>query len=219
MGSGSQVGMEQQSGILYRFVQALTAALVFACVVCGYLGVRAIVWRHESELPALLTSALTITGIIALILGLIYLIFGAHSLRLLIQFNWLSVQLGLVVGMLLYGIYNAISPLLPTYGREDAMARLLQGAVDGALIGVFIGAIIALISPKPTLLTWRGIVRYSILFLLTLGLISAAIFIGNQPSIPRNLSVWLLIPLVVAARFGVGLYDRQQERSKSKYEE
>lgn len=157
--------MAGQGGILYRFVQALTAALVFACVVCGYLGVRAIVWRHESELPALLTSALTITGIIALVLGVVYLIFGSRSLRLLTQFDWMSVQLGLVVGMLLYGIYNAITPLLPTYAREEPMARLLQGAVDGALIGVFIGAIVALISPKPTLLTRGGIVRYAALFL------------------------------------------------------
>jgi hypothetical protein len=206
--------MAGQGGILYRLVQALTAALVFACVVCGYLGVRAIVWRHESELPALLTSALTITGIIALVLGVIYLIFGARSLRLLTQFDWMSVQLGLVVGMLLYGIYNAISPLLPTYAREDAMARLLQGAVDGALIGVFIGTMVGIISPKPTLLTRGGIVRYGALFLLVLALVSAVIFVSNQPSIPRNLGVWLLIPLVIVARIGVTQYDRRQERGK-----
>lgn len=206
--------MEQQGGILYRFVQALTAVLVFACVVCGFLGVRAIVWRHESELPTLIASALTITSVIGIVLGLVYLIFGARSLRVILQFDWMSVQLGLVVGMLLYGIYNAITPLLPTYAREDSMARLLQGAVDGALIGAVIGGIIGIISAKPTLLTGGGIIRYGILFLLTLALLSASIFISTQPGIPRNLGVWIIIPLVVAARFGVRLYDRRREQAK-----
>jgi hypothetical protein len=200
----------QQGGILYRFVQSLTGILLLACLICGYLGLRAIVWRHESELPIQLASGLAISSVIGTAMGLIYLVFGVHSLRALVRFDWMSVELGLVSGMLLYGIYNAISPLLPTYAREDVIARALQGAVDGALIGAFAGALVAIIGIRPTLLTTGGITRFIVLFLLTLGLLSVAVAISTQPGIPRNLGIWTLVPLVVVARLGVGLFDRIQ---------
>ncbi len=205
----------QQRGILYRFIQAITGVLILACIVAGYLGLRAIVWRHDSELPTQLTTGLTLAGIIGGILALVYLVFGAHSLRFILRFNWMSIQLGVVVGVLLYGGYNAASPLLFTYASEPAHIRALQGAVDGALIGAFIGLNIAFINRRPTLLTWRGVLRYLVLFLLVLIALSILVFIGTQPGVSRNLPFWLFIPLMLLLRFGITLYDHYQLRRRA----
>jgi hypothetical protein len=198
----------QPRGILYRFVQAITGILILACIVAGYLGLRAIVWRHESELPTQLTTGLTLAGIAGGILALLYLIFGIHSLRFILRFNWLNVQLGMVTGVLLYGGYNAATPPLFTYASEPAHVR----AVDGALIGAFTGVIIAFINSRPTLLTWRGISRYLVLYLIVLVALSALVFTGMQPGLPRNLPFWLFIPMVLLLRFGVTIYDHYQLR-------
>ena len=202
---------ERPRGILYRLVQALTGILILACLISGYLGLRAIVWRRSADLPALLSSGLTIAFVVGLVLGGFYLILGARGLRLVLNFNWMSVQLGLVFGMLLYGIANAITPLLPTYAREDFVARGLQGAVDGALIGAFAGAIVSLIDRKPVLLTRFGITRYTLLFLLVLIVLAAIITVGNQPSISRTIAFWLFVPAVLILRLLVSVYDRWRD--------
>ncbi|MCA9904810.1 MAG: hypothetical protein KC547_13230 [Anaerolineae bacterium] len=202
---------ERPRGILYRLVQALTGILILACLISGYLGLRAIVWRRSADLPALLSSGLTIAFVVGLVLGGFYLIFGARGMRFVLNFNWMSVQLGLVFGMLLYGIANAITPLLPTYAREDFVARGLQGAVDGALIGAFAGAIVSLIDRKPVLLTRFGITRYTLLFLLVLIILAAIITIGNQPQISRNVAFWLFVPAVLILRLLVSVYDRWRD--------
>jgi len=209
---------ERPRGILYRLIQALTGILILACLVSGYLGLRAIVWRHNAELPALLSSGLAVSFAIGLVLGGLYLIFGARGMRFVLNFNWMSVQLGLVFGMMLYAIFNAVIPLLPTYAREDFFARALQGAVDGALIGAFTGAMVSIINRKPVILNRPGIVRYSLLFLLTLAALAAAIYIGNQPSVPRDLTIWLILPMILILRVFVGVYDRWRSgRTKVEY--
>jgi hypothetical protein len=202
-------------GILYRFIQALTGILILACVVAGYLGLRAIVWGHENELPTQLTSGLTIAGLTGSVLGTLYLILGAHGIRFMLRFDWMSVQVGMVAGVLLYGGYNAVSPLVFTYASEPTHMRALQGAVDGALIGAFIGLLIAFISRRPTLLTPEGIVRFGTLFLLVLTGLSILVYIGTQPGVPRNLPIWLLIPLIISLRFIVALYDHWQLRRRA----
>ncbi|MCC6615048.1 MAG: hypothetical protein IT320_16345 [Anaerolineae bacterium] len=199
---------ERPRGILYRLIQALTGILILACLVSGYLGLRAIVWRHNAELPALLSSGLTVAFAIGIVLGGLYLIFGAQGMRFVLNFNWMSVQLGLVLGMLLYGLFNALFPLLPTYAREDFFARALQGAVDGALIGALTGAIVSIVNRKPVILTRPGVVRYSLIFLLTLAAMAAVIAVGNEPSVPRNLTPWLILPVILILRVLVGIYDR-----------
>jgi hypothetical protein len=211
----SEYWEHQPRGILYRFVQAITGILILACIVAGYLGLRAIVWRHESELPTQLTTGLTLAGIAGGVLALIYLVFGIHSLRFILRFNWISVQLGMVMGVLLYGGYNALTPLLFTYASEPAHIRALQGAVDGALIGAFIGVIIAFINGRPTFLTWRGISRYLVLYLVVLIGLSVVVFVGMQPGVSRNLPFWLFIPMVLLLRFGVTLYDHYQLRRQA----
>ncbi len=210
---------ERPRGILYRLVQALTGILILACLISGYLGLRAIVWHRSADLPALLSSGLTIAFVVGLVLGGLYLIFGARGMRFVLNFNWMSVQLGLVFGMLLYGIANAITPLLPTYAREDFVARGLQGAVDGALIGAFAGALVSLIDRKPVMLTRSGIVRYSLLFLLVLIILAAIIALGNQPNISRNLSFWLVVPAVLILRLSVRVYDRWRDNRRAQWDD
>jgi hypothetical protein len=206
---------EQPRGIVYRFIQSLTGVLILACLVAGYLGLHAIVWRHESELPTQLATGLTLAGIVGGVLALIYLIFGIHSLRFLLRFNWISIQLGMVVGILLYGGYNVITPLVFTYASEPAYIRALQGGVTGALIGAFIGLLIAFISPKPTLLTPSGVLRYGVLYLLVLIGLSVLVWVGTQPGVSRNLPFWLFIPLVIVLRVAVTLYDFYQLRRRA----
>jgi hypothetical protein len=201
---------QRPHGILYRAVQALTAIMALACLVCGYLGLRAIVWRHESELAVMLTSGLMIAGVVGGILGAAYLVLGAHGIRFILSFNWMSVQVGMVAAMLMYGIYNALFPIMPTYATESAAMRALQGAVDGALIGAFVGGLTAFVSGRPVILSFAGLVRYGAIFLLVLGALSIAIFIGAQPTIPGNVTAWLIIPFMLALRVMVGIYDRYQ---------
>lgn len=200
---------DQPSGVLYRLVQALTGTLVLVCLVCGFLGLRAIVWQHDAELSAMLTSGLTISLAIGTVLSVLYLIFGVRALRFVLRFHWMNVQLGLVVGMLLYGIYNAFFALLPSYAQINPALRGLQGAIDGALIGALVGGLIGIISAQPVHLTRAGIVRFLMLFLLVLLVVTISILVGNQPRIPRNVSIWLLIPLILLLRLIVGVYDRR----------
>ena len=204
---------QPQTGLLYRLIQALTGVFALTCIVCGYLGLRAIVWRHNADLTPMLTSGLIISLSIGAVLGGLYLLLGARGLRLVMRFRWINVQLGLVMGMALYGLYNALWPLLPTYGREHVLMRALQGAVDGALIGAVAGALVAIIDPRPISLRMSGALRYTVLFLLVLLAIAVSIFIAAQPSIPRNAAFWLLIPLVLVLRLAVGVYDRFISRS------
>jgi hypothetical protein len=49
-----------------------------------------------------------------------------------------------------------------------------------------------------------------VLFILTLMALAAVIYIGNQPSVSRNLTIWLILPAVLILRVVVGVYDRWQ---------
>lgn len=162
----------------------------------------------------MLKSGLIIAGVVGLVIGISYLVFGARSLRLLTQFHWMNVQLGLVLGMLLYGVYNVFIPM-PTYAQSDITLRALQGAVDGALIGTFVGGLVGIVGGRAVTLTPHGIVRYSALFFIVLLLIAISISIANQPGLPRNLAIWLLIPLLVVLKVALGMYDRRQHTRRS----
>jgi hypothetical protein len=211
MSFDQQYSQSQPSrGILYRLVQAVSGLLILICLACGYLGLRAIVWRHDADLVAMLSSGLTIALILGIPLSILYLLLGERGLRLVLRFHWMNIQLGLVLGMLLYGIYKVLVVPIPEIGESDIILRGLQGAVDGALIGTFVGGLIGIVSQQPVQLTRSGLARFTILFALILLGLSIIILMGNQPGLPRNLAVWLLIPMILILRIATGIYDRRR---------
>ena len=57
----------------------------------------------------------------------------------LLSIDWLSLQFGALLGALLYGGYNAITPLTALSIGETPAWRALQGGVDGLWIGALLG--------------------------------------------------------------------------------
>lgn len=148
--------------LLRRVVDGLSFALVSAFAVSGYLVTRSLVWGMDSQLDEPLTSGLIIGGCGGLVLGAAYVVVGRW-----LRFDWLSVQLGALLGMGLYGVVAALRALLAG-DAEPLRMPLMQGAVDGIFIGALVGVSVAFLSGQPVRLTPAGCGRYLLLSLAVL---------------------------------------------------
>lgn len=195
--------MSYTRGISYRAVQSLTLVAVAALVGGGYMGLRALAWHHEFDFARAAAGGSIAAAAVAAVVGALYLVFGGGLRRL--QPDWLSVQLGALSGALLYGAYHTAAPLVGAHA--DPGWRLLQGAVDGLLIGAILGLGVSFVSRQPADLSRAGCIRYAALFVAVLCAAGVALIFGG---FTNGLGTWAVVPLVLALRWGMAAYDRRQ---------
>jgi hypothetical protein len=187
------------SNPLYRIVQAVATIVLLWFLVAGYLGLRALVYNQINAIPpALMTGAWAAT-LVGIPLGLIYLFIGPQRLYRL-PIDWISVQLGIVVGGLLYGSYNMIAPLSSQFANVDAGRRFLQGGIDGLLIGAVAGALVAFVNGRPLRLHSRGLSRYGVLYLAVLTILWVGILVYRMGGVFNLAALAVVAVLLLVAR-------------------
>jgi hypothetical protein len=215
------VSENAQGAIVYRITQALTGIVIAAFGGGGYLGLRAVFWRQNSA-EAILSGALAA----ALLFGvpsLLYVIipYGLRRLRP----DWVSIQIGALVGAVLYGGFNAVVPVAPASFQESAMTRAVQGGIDGLLIGAVTGLIIAFVGGRSIEISRAGCVRYLTLFVLVVCAFWVALLVYGLGGIFSQIAFWLLLPLLLLAlKWGITYVDRRRYdeynvEASSRYEE
>ncbi len=196
------------SSPLRRFVEGVTATVIALCAVSGYLGLRAVVWRQDYMVAALIQSGIVVSLIIAGGIGVIYVLLGSWAWRVL-RIDWLSIQFGAVVGALIYGGYNAITPLVPASRMETPAWRALQGGVDGLLIGMITGVAVLIISARPLHFDRFGLQRYLMLFVVV-ALIGGGIVLGESVfHFGDAVAISIALPLLLVLRLVVSRLDRR----------
>jgi hypothetical protein len=193
---------------LRRAIQAITLLPLLVCIVAGYLGLRAVVWRYDVQVATQIQSGIVLSLVAGGLLALSYIIMGNGFWRIL-DFDWLSIQFGGVVGALLYGIYNAITPLTAASRLEPPLWRALQGGMDGLLIGMGIGLLVLIVGGRRLYFDRAGIIRYLILFIGVVLIAWVVIWVEDMIHIPDVVGLTLAIPLLVllkliVRRFGGG---------------
>ncbi len=198
---------------LRRVIQVVTAVVIAACAVGGFLGLRALLWRHEYQVVAMIESGIVVSLGIAGVIGVVYFLIGDLLGRLL-GVDWLSIQFGAILGALLYGGYNAITPLTSLSLSETPAWRALQGGVDGLWIGALLGWLTLVVSARSLHLDRAGLTRYLILY-VTLILLAWLILWGESLlRLPEAVGVIVAVPLVAVLRLAVGWLDRRVDSSR-----
>lgn len=195
-------------GVLYRLVQALAALIVAVFAVSGFFGLRELAWQHDAMVNTQILSGLVITAIVIGALGLSYVIFGALLWRV-IALDLMSVQLGALIGMLLYGVYNAITPLTPESQRFDIGRRLLTGGIDGLLIGAVIGGVVMFVNGRALRFSRPELTRYGILFLVVLGIAWFIVVFSTTVNMSDLLALLVTGLIVLLLKIAVMQVDRR----------
>jgi hypothetical protein len=177
-------------------------------LVGGYLGLRAVVWRQEYQIAAMIQSGMVVSVTVGGLLGVVYILFGSALWRLL-GVDWLSLQFGALVGALLYGIYNAIAPLTPYSTGETPGWRLLQGATDGLAIGLVLGVLVMLVSGRPLRMDRAGVTRYLILSVAVVLMAWVILLLKDWLRLSDALSLTLVLPLLLLLKLVVNRLDRR----------
>jgi hypothetical protein len=188
-------------------VQALTILPLVVCLVGGYFGLRSLVWRSEGSIAVMVQSGMVASLVVGGALAFIYVVANGLFWRLL-MFDWLSIQFGALVGALLYGIYNAISPLTIYSVGVPPLGRALQGGMDGLLIGMVIGALVRIVGARPLYLDRPGIIRYLVLFVGILLVAWAVLLVEGAARIPDIFGIVLAFPLLFVLKIVVRRLDR-----------
>jgi hypothetical protein len=203
------------SNLFYRLVQAITSIGVICFMVSGYLGLRALMYSQIAAIPSTMLTGASVIALLSAPIGLIYVVVGPRRLYR-VQIDWISVQLGIIVGGLLYGVYNMATPFNAQMANIDAGRRFLQGGIDGLFIGAVAGALVAFVNGRRLRLHRVGITRYVVLYLTVLTILWVGILV-NQLGGVFNLA-WpiVVLALLVAARvvfwnFGAKAYEEWQE--------
>lgn len=187
------------SNPLYRLVQAVTSIGMLCFLVAGYLGLRALIYNQINAIPPALTTGVSIAAIIGAPLGLVYLIVGPRRLHR-IRIDWMSIQLGIIVGGLLYGVYNFIIPLNPQTANMEAGRRFLQGGIDGIFIGAVAGALVIFVNGRRVRLHRTGLMRYIVLYLVVLTILWGGILVNRMGGVFNFAWIAVVVALLVAAR-------------------
>ncbi len=188
-----------QRSPIQRLVEVLTVMTITVFAVSGFFGLRTLAWRHDTQVGVQVLTGVVASAIAVGIPGLFYILFGASFLRLL-RIDWISVQFGGVVGMAIYGIANAIAPLVPEAARFDVGRRLLVGALDGMVIGVAAGAVVAFVSGRPMRFSRTGITRYLIVFIAVICIVWLVILISTALGTSDLVALGMLIPPVLVMK-------------------
>ncbi len=191
---------------LRRIVEGVTITLVTLCTVSGYLGLRAVVWRQDYMVAALIQSGIVVSVIVAGGVGAIYVLLGSWAWRVL-RIDWLSIQFGAVLGALIYGGYNAVAPLVPASQMEAPAWRALQGGVDGLLIGALTGAAVMIISGRPLHFDRFGLQRYLLLFVTVVLFGGGIILSENVIHFGDAVGIAAAVPLLIVLRLVVSWLD------------
>ena len=187
------------SNPLYRLVQAVTSIGMMCFLAAGYLGLRALIYGHINNIPPAMVTGASATALVGAPLGLIYVVAGPRRLYR-INIDWISIQLGIIVGGLLYGVYNLIVPFNTQMANADAGRRFLQGGIDGLFIGAVAGALVTFVNGRRLRLHRAGLIRYIVLYLAVLTIIWAGIFVTRLGGIFNFAWIVVIIVLLVAAR-------------------
>ena len=194
--------------MIRRGVQAITMTLVAVCVVAGYLGLRALVWRQDYQVGAMVESGIIISALVGAALGIAYVVLGSLLWRLL-AVDWLSLQVGALLGALIYGGYNAATPISPFSIGEAPIWRGLQGGIDGLLIGLIIGGLVTVVSGRPLRLDRAGLMRYLLLYLTVILLAWLVLLMESAVHFPDAVGLIVAAPLVIVLRLAVAWLDRR----------
>lgn len=200
-------------GLLRRVIHVIVGVVIAACAVGGFLGLRALVWRQEYLVVAMIESGIVISLGIAGVIGALYFLLGGLLGRLL-GIDWLSVEFGAVMGGVLYGGYNAITPLTVLSIGETPAWRALQGGVDGLWIGALLGLVTLVISARPLHLDRSGLTRFLILYVTLILMAWLILWAGNRLRLPDVVGVIVAVPLVAVLRLTVGWLDRRVDSSR-----
>ncbi len=199
-----------RAGAARRAVQAITILPLVVFLVAGYLGLRAIVWRYDSQVVPMIESALILSIGVGGVIGILYALTGKLLWRLF-SIDWLSIQFGAVVGALLYGVYNAITPLTVYSASDVPLRRALQGGFDGLLIGVIIGALVMIISGRRLYFDRAGLTRYLVLFIGVVLIAWVVLMFGSWTRFPDILGLVLAFPLLFVLKIAVRRLDGGQQ--------
>lgn len=187
------------SNVLYRLVQAITSIGAVCFLVAGFLGLRALVYSQIGAIPSTMLTGASVAGLIGAPVGLVYLLVGRRWLFRL-PIDWISIQLGVVVGGLLYGVYNLIAPFNPQMANIDAGRRFLQGGIDGLFIGAVAGMLVAFINGRRLRLHRAGISRYVVLYLTVLTILWVGILVNRLGGVFNVAWIIVVFALLAAAR-------------------
>lgn len=206
-----------KSSPLRRLVEGIMATLVALCAVSGYLGLRAVVWRQDYMVAAMIQSGILASLIVAGIIGVIYVLVGSWAWRVL-RIDWISIEFGAVVGALIYGGYNAVSPLVTASRMETPAWRALQGGVDGLLIGAVVGVAVMFISARPLRFDRFGLQRYLMLFIVVVLIGGGVLIAETYVHFTDAVGIGVAVPLLIVLRLVVGRLDRRYDAAYGNYE-
>ncbi len=201
------------SGLPRRIVEAITLILIALFAVSGFLGLRALIWRQEYQLNAMIQSGVLITAEVGGALGVAYVLLGAGLWRLL-NLDGFSLQFGAVIGALIYGGYNAVSPLTIFSSMEPTVWRALQGGIDGLAIGGLLGGLVMVVSGRPLRLDRAGLSRYLILYVTLILLAWLVLWMETLVHLPDVVGIIVAVPLVIVLRLVVAWLDRRVDSSR-----
>ncbi len=198
---------------LRRVIQVITGIVVAACAVGGFLGLRALVWRQEYHILAMIEAGIILSLGVTGVIGVAYFLLGDLLGRLL-GIDWISIQFGAVLGALLYGGYNAITPLTMLSFGETPAWRALQGGVDGLWIGALLGWLTLFVSARPLHLDRAGLTRFLILYVTLILLAWLILWVGSNTRLPDVVGAVVAVPLVGVLRLAVGWLDRRVDNNR-----
>jgi hypothetical protein len=199
-----------KSNPLRRLAHGVTLMLIAVFAVSGYLGLRAVVWRQDYQISAMIQSGILVSALVGGAIGLVYVLLGSTVWRFL-RIDWLSVQIGALVGALLYGGYNAITPLTPLSNGESPLWRALQGAVDGLAIGALVGGLVLFVSGRALHLTQVELSRFLMLFVVIVLIAGMLLRIVSYIRVPEMVVLAAIVPLLLILKLIVGYLDRRSD--------
>ncbi|MFN8529303.1 MAG: hypothetical protein U0670_11880 [Anaerolineae bacterium] len=206
--------------MIRRVVEGGTFLLLGCLTAGGYMALRAMAWHYESEAGAAALAGVNAAAIICGAIAGLYVLIGAPVFRWISrQIDWMSVELGMIVGAALYAVYSVTTSPIGT--AIDPAQRALQGAMDGLIMGAGIGLVGYIAIGRKARLTFTGLIEYVVIFLIMLCALQLAQVIETWSGIP-DYTAGMLVLLVLAGlvRLTLYLFDRLGDgRAKHKHSE
>jgi hypothetical protein len=103
--------------------------------------------------------------------------------------------------------------------REPPLWRALQGGMDGLLLGLFIGAVVMVVSRQPLHLDRGGLLRFLILYITVILLAWLVLLTQTLIHLPDVVGLVAVVPVVLLLRLAVATLDRRADSRAYRYEE
>ncbi|GEM_PF-1669829 len=195
---------------LERLVRALVAWGMSVCAVSGFLGLRALAWRQDHLVMSMILSGAVISLVVAGIVAILYVILGRWLMRF-IALDWMGVRLGALIGAFLYGGYHALVPLTAAYAAEPIPLRMIQGGIDGAVIGAGFGLVTTFVSGRAISFDNAGLIRFAMLYGVILLVAGVLVLVDATLRFPAVAVLILAVPPMLVLRIAVGALDRRAD--------